>query len=295
MAAFVIEDKDLAGLKGKVVIVTGGSSGIGLATVATLLSQGASVVNADLQAPAQQPEGAYTFVQANVAIWADLVVLFKTTKEIYGRVDHVFANAGVGPRTDYLATEVDENGDLKEPSHQLLDVSLKGVINTATLAIHYMRDQPEGGSIVINGSSTGLQRLRAVDYATAKHAVLGFGRGLVPLLDAAKVPIRVNTLAPTWTDSSVLPNLKAMMESIGIVVQPASAVARAAAVLMADTSRNGHVIHVQDGKYQEIDEAVLLPAFVSIKGPDFPSEDDVLRRLTEARLAAEAKAAKAEA
>lgn len=156
-------------------VCVGGSSGIGLATVATLLSQGASVVNADLQAPAQQPEGAYTFVQANVAIWADLVVLFKTTKEIYGRVDHVFANAGVGPRTDYLSTEVDENGDLKEPSHQLLDVSLKGVINTATLAIHYMRDQPEGGSIVINGSSTGLQRLRAVDYGEFRNTALSSG------------------------------------------------------------------------------------------------------------------------
>lgn len=126
--------------------------------------------------------------------------------------------------------------------------------------------------------------------------MLGFGRGLIPLLDAAKLPIRVNTLAPTWTDSSVLPNLKTMMERIGIVVQPASAVARAAAVLMADTSRNGHVIHVQDGKYQEIDEAVLLPAFMSIKGPDFPSEDDAFRRLREARLAAEAaEAAKTEA
>lgn len=156
-------------------ICVGGSSGIGLATVNTLLSQGASVVNADLQPPAQQLEGAYTFVQANVAVWADLVVLFKNTKEIYGRVDHVFANAGVGPRINYLSTEVDENGDLKEPSHELLDVNLKGVINTATLAIHYMRDQPEGGSIVINGSSTGLQRIRAVDYGEFRNTALSSG------------------------------------------------------------------------------------------------------------------------
>lgn len=164
MAEFFIKDQDLAALKDKVVIITGGSSGIGLATVDTLLSNGAFVVNADINPPTQQAEGSYTFVRTDVAAWADQVALFKKTKETYGRIDHVFANAGIGPRANYLATEVDENGDLKEPTHALLDISLKGVMHTATLAIYHMRQQPAGGSIVINGSSTGLQRLRAVDY-----------------------------------------------------------------------------------------------------------------------------------
>ncbi|KAK1470697.1 short-chain dehydrogenase [Colletotrichum cuscutae] len=286
MAEFLIEDKDLVGLKGKVAIVTGGSSGIGLAAVNTLLSQGASVINADIQPPAEQPENSYTFVKTDVTVWAEQIALFKKAKEIYGRIDHVFANAGLGPRANYLSTEVDENGDLKEPTHQLLDVSLTGVMHTATIAIYYMRQQAEGGSIVINGSTTGLQRLRAVDYSTAKHAVLGFGRGLIPLIASANLPIRVNTLAPTWADSSVLPDLKGLMAKIGVEIQTAEAVARGAAYLMADTSRNGNVIHVQLGKYKEIDEAVLLPAFESIKGLDYPGEDEVLRRLQELMMAA---------
>ncbi|KAE9570150.1 Short-chain dehydrogenase/reductase ATR7 [Colletotrichum fructicola] len=286
MAEFLIADEDLVGVKGKVVIVTGGSSGIGLATVTTLLAHGASVVNADIQPPPQQHEAAsYTFVKTDVTLWADQIALFKKTKEVYGRVDHVFANAGMGPNANYLSTEVDENGDLKEPSHALLDVSLKGVMHTATIAIFHMRQQAEGGSIVINGSTTGLQRLRAVDYSTAKHAVLGFGRGLFSLLGAASLPIRVNTLAPTWTDSSVLPDLKGLMKKIGVELQPAEAVARGAALLMADASRNGQVIHVQLGKYKEIDESVLLPAFESIKGPDYPGEDEVFRRLQEVLFA----------
>ncbi|TDZ24508.1 Short-chain dehydrogenase/reductase ATR7 [Colletotrichum orbiculare MAFF 240422] len=281
MAEFTIADRDLAGLRGQVVVVTGGSSGIGLATVTTLLSLGASVVNADIRPPAHQPEESYTYVRTDVASWADQIALFKKVKQIHNRIDHVFANAGLGPQTDYLSTEVDENGDLKEPSHALLDVSQKGVMHTATIAIFHMRQQAEGGSIVINGSTTGLQRLRALDYSTAKHAVLGFGRGLVPLLGSANLPIRVNTLAPTWTDSGVLPDLKGLMAKIGVELQPAEVVARGAALLMADASRNGQLIHVQLGKYKEIDDAVLLPAFESIKGPDYPGEDEVFKRLQE--------------
>ncbi|KAJ4262921.1 hypothetical protein NW762_006534 [Fusarium torreyae] len=279
MAEFIIQDEKLSALNGKVVIITGGSSGIGLATVELLLSLGASVVSGDVQPPQKELKGSFTFLKTDVTSWADLLALFKKAKETYGRIDHVFANAGIGPRTDYLSTQTDDNGDLIEPSHQLLDISLKGVINTCTLAIHYLRQQPEGGSIVISGSTTGLQRVRAVDYSTAKHGVLGFGRGLIPLIGAAKLPIRVNTLAPSWTDSSVLPSLKDLLDSINVELQPASVVARCTAYLMADGSKNGQLIHMERGKYKEIDEALLLPLFDKIKGEDYPFEDDVLRRL----------------
>jgi NAD(P)-dependent dehydrogenase (short-subunit alcohol dehydrogenase family) len=132
--------------------------------VELLVSLGASVVCGDVQAPQKCIEGSYTFVKTDVTIWKDLLALFREATRIHDRVDHVFANAGIGPRTDYLATQVDQDGELIEPSGQTLDVNLKGVVNTATLAIHYLRHQPEGGSIVMTGSATGLQRCRAVDY-----------------------------------------------------------------------------------------------------------------------------------
>ncbi|KAI1344503.1 NAD(P)-binding protein [Xylariaceae sp. FL0016] len=280
MSEFLINDADLAGLQGKVVVLTGGSSGIGLATVQLLLSLGASVVSGDVQPPTEALDSnAFTHVKTDATSWKELVALFKKAKEVHGRIDHVFANAGIGPRANYLATDVDENGDPKEPSYALLDVTLKGMINTVTLAIFYLRQQPEGGSIVINGSSTGLQPLRAIDYSTAKHGVLGFGRGLVPVLSQSKLPIRVNTLAPAWTESQVLPNLKGLMAAIDVEIQPALAVAKGAVYMMADKSKLGDLLYIQKGKYKEIDASVLQPAVQSIRGADYPSEDEVLRRL----------------
>ncbi|KAI0175364.1 hypothetical protein BJ166DRAFT_172828 [Pestalotiopsis sp. NC0098] len=280
MAALQIRDEDLVGLKGKVVIVTGGSSGIGLATVKLLLAQGASVVSGDVQPHPETVTGPFTFVKTDVTAWSDLVALFKKAKEVHGRIDSVFVNAGIGPRADYLSTEVDANGDLKEPSHAVFDVGLKGAVNTTTLAIYYLRQQTEGGSIVIMGSSTGIQRMRAVDYSTAKHGSLGLGRSMTALISAAGLPIRVNTLAPSWTDSQVLPNLQGLMDAIKVELQPAEAVARGAGLLMVDKSRHGHVIYIERGQYKEIDEALLIPAHAkSIIGEGYPLEDEVLARV----------------
>lgn len=141
-----------------------------MATVKLLLSLGAFVVNGDINPPAKSAEWAnpaFLYVETNVAIWDNLTALFKKAKGHFGRIDCVFANAGVGPHADYMNLETDGQGNLKEPSQLLIDISLRGLINTASLAAHYMKEQPEGGSggsIVLMGSSTGLQPLRAVDY-----------------------------------------------------------------------------------------------------------------------------------
>ncbi|KAF2028482.1 NAD(P)-binding protein [Setomelanomma holmii] len=276
MTDFQINDGDLTGFKGKVAIITGGSSGIGLATVELLVSLGALVVSADVQAPPNT--GDFLFVKTDVRSWADLVKLFKAAKDKHGRIDYVFANAGIGPRANYLALEVDENGDPKAPNQDTLDINLNSVVNTATLAAHYI-DKAEGGSIVLMGSSTGLHPVRAIDYSTAKSGVLGFGRGFARLMEVAGVPIRVNILAPSWTATQVLPDLKDLLAAVSEVCQPTSVVARAAAYLMATKSRHGEVIFVRDGKYKEIEKAVLRPAYDSIKG-DTLSDDDVLAKVS---------------
>ncbi|KAH7411163.1 short chain dehydrogenase/reductase [Cadophora sp. MPI-SDFR-AT-0126] len=279
MAEFFIKDEDLVSLKGKVAIVTGGSSGIGLATVNLLLSLGASVASADITEPTEAPSSNFLFVKTNVAVFKELSALFKAAKEYFGRIDCCFANAGIGPRANYLAIETDANGDLIEPDTQVLDIMLKGVINTASLAVHYMKSQPEGGSVVLMGSSTGLQPLRAPDYSTAKHGVLGFGRGYARLLEVAGLPIRVNILMPSWTTTNLLPDIPALMKGANHQAQTGDAVARAAAYLMVDGSRQGDVVYVDAGKYTEIEKTVLAPAYETIKGAETPSDDEILKRI----------------
>jgi len=218
-----------------------------------------------------------TFVKTNVTTWTDLSAIFKAAKAKHGKIDHVFANAGISGRTTYLDEKVDENGDLLEPNHLVYDINLKGAVNTCALAIHYMRRQDLGGSIVLTASASSFQRFRAVDYTTAKHGVLGFMRGITPLLQP-NIPIRVNCIAPSWTTTGLVP--EGFIEQIaGIGTQTPVVVARSVAILMADAQRNGQLIYSVEGKYSEA-EGTLLKAAADVVGD--ANEDLVMAKLLQA-------------
>lgn len=95
MPEFTVSDSDLAPLNGKVVIITGCSSGIGLATVQELLKIGAKVVGGDLSDPKSGIDSPdFEFVQVDVTDWKALRNLFKQATKRFEHIDHVFANAG---------------------------------------------------------------------------------------------------------------------------------------------------------------------------------------------------------
>lgn len=218
-----------------------------------------------------------TFVKTNVTSWADLLAIFKIAKAKHGKIDHVFANAGISGQSTYLDEQVDEHGDLLEPSHLVYDINLKGVVNTCALAIHHMRRQELGGSIVLTASASSFQRFRVVDYTTSKHGVLGFMRGINPLLQP-NIPIRVNCVAPSWTTTGLVP--EGIVEQVaGIGTQPPAAVARSVAILMVDDQRNGQLIYSVEGKYSEA-EGTLLKAAAEIVGD--ANEDLVMAKLLKA-------------
>lgn len=99
------------------------------------------------------------------------------------------------------------------------------------------------------------------------------------LMTVAGLPIRVNMLMPSWTTSNLLPDLGGIMRGINHVAQDGLVVARCAAYLMVDGIRQGEAIYVSDGKYVEIENAVLAPAYNGIIGEGKPSDDEIMARI----------------
>lgn len=274
--------------------MSGGSSGIGLATAELLLKHGATVVIGDLNPPAIS-HPSLTFQRTDVTSWSDLSNLFKQVKQTHSTIDHVFANAGITGRADYLGENLDENGDLLEPSFQNFDINLRAVVNTATLAIHHMRHQPNGGDVVMTGSASSFQPLGSPDYTASKHGVLGFMRGIKSSLQLSGIPIRINTITPTWTETALFP--REMITSAGAGIQTAADVAPSAALFMADKTRNGQVIYSEEARLWEIEEALLLPTALSIGIPGTQSLEETLNKaikVIEAAAAEEAAQASAD-
>ncbi|KAE9570041.1 hypothetical protein CGMCC3_g13900 [Colletotrichum fructicola] len=274
MSTLEINSKDFVKLKDKVILITGGSSGIGLGVVKLLLSIGARVTNVDLTAPpasedftSQSPT--FTFEKCNVCDWKALRSVFSRVVEREGRLDAVFANAGVNPRTRFIDDEIDPtDGQLKEPDLSCLETNLYGVISTVKLAVHHMRAREIQGSIVITASVSSWTRFGAVDYTTSKHAVLGFMRGLLPHTSRLPVPIRINCIAPNWTKSGLV--TEEIVAPTGFDLSTPEEVARSVGLLMTDKARNGEVIFVDGGRYWEIGKTLEGDGVGRFVGPTMP-------------------------
>lgn len=98
-------------------------------------------------------------------------------------------------------------------------------------------------------------------------------------MEVAGLPIRINTLMPSWTATNLIQDLPTFISDAKHQAQSGMAVARAASYLMVDGSGQGDVVYVDVGKYTEIEKAVLAPAYETIKGAEHPSDDEILRRI----------------
>lgn len=184
---------------GKVAIVTGGTGSIGLATSRLLAERGACVLIADL-APSGldvvaqlEAEGLQVaFEQADVSREADVARLVRRAVELWGRLDVMVANAGIGGRGTADALELAE-------WQKVLDVNLTGVFLCIKHAVLVMRHNG-GGSIVTTGSVMGLVApMGAVSYAATKGAIVNLTRAAA--IDHAADHIRVNAVSPGHLES----------------------------------------------------------------------------------------------
>jgi NAD(P)-dependent dehydrogenase (short-subunit alcohol dehydrogenase family) len=181
----------MARLEGKVAIVTGGASGIGLATVERFAAEGARVVVADVQdgsAIAARLGEAVRFVAADVTIGAQLEEVFAVAQREFGGVDVVFNNAGVGG----------DEGTVAECREDVFDrtiaVDLKGVWRGIQLGARALSERG-GGSIISTGSVAGLRGVPGMgSYSAAKGAVIALTR--VAAMELAASNVRVNCICP---------------------------------------------------------------------------------------------------
>src|SRR6202046_2179095 len=186
-------------LAGKIAVITGGSSGIGLATATRCVEEGAHVVITGRREKALKEAAAFigrnvTTVAGDVSRLEDLDRLYVAVKEKHGHIDVLFANAGAGTIAPLeVATEAHFD--------QTFDVNVKGMFFTVQKALPLF--SKDGGSIILTSSVSNVLGLPGFSvYAASKAAVRNFARAWTMELKDRK--IRVNSMSPGPADTPAL-------------------------------------------------------------------------------------------
>ena len=203
----------------KVVIVTGGASGIGATTVSAFAAEGAKVVIADFADAGLMPADELKakgypafFVKVDVRSETDTQNMVAETVKQFGRIDVLFANAGIG-----------EGGSVAELSldswQKTIDINLTGVFLSNKYVIGQMLKQGNGGAIVNCGSIHSFVGKRGVTaYSAAKGGVKLLTQ--TAAIDYAKHNIRVNAVCPGYIDTPLLKNYQGQMRQALIDLHP---------------------------------------------------------------------------
>jgi len=187
----------MAKLTGKVALVTGGNSGMGLATARLFAAEGAKVVitgrrQEALDQAAKTVGRSVLAVQGDVSNMADLDRLFATIKEKFGHLDVVFANAGHGAVVP-LGQVTEDQFDSE------FATNVKGLFFTVQKALPLLRD---GASIILNASIAATKGMEGFSvYSATKAAVRSFARTWTTDLRDRK--IRVNSISPGPIDTPI--------------------------------------------------------------------------------------------
>jgi NAD(P)-dependent dehydrogenase (short-subunit alcohol dehydrogenase family) len=197
------KEKYMGKLEGKIALITGGNSGIGLATAKQFVNEGAYVFitgrrEPELAAAVKEIGRNITGVQGDVSNLGDLDRLFAQIKREKGKLDIVFANAGVAKVAPF--------GEITEEHYDsIFNINVKGLLFTVQKALPLL---PDGGSIILNASivaSKGLPENSV--YSATKAAVRSFARTWT--MDLKDRRIRVNAVSPGFIETPGLNELLA--------------------------------------------------------------------------------------
>ena len=195
-------------IQGKVAVVTGGCSGIGLATVQRFVEEGAKVVIGDIaEQRGHELVGQLggtdlaTYVQVDVTDKEQVDALFQTAKDTYGSVDSAFNNAGIAPPEDDSILDTD-----LEAWRRVQEVNLTSVFLCCKAALPHMLEQGRG-SIINTASFVSVMGAATsqISYSASKGGVLSMSRELG--VQFARQGVRVNALCPGPVNTPLLQEL----------------------------------------------------------------------------------------
>jgi len=238
-------------LEGRVAVITGGGSGIGLATARRFADEGAKVVIGDMDPKSGEAAAAEvggTFIRTDVTSADDVAAMFKKAKDTYGSVDIAFNNAGISPPDDdsILETGIDAWRRVQE-------VNLTSVYLCCKEVLPYMLEQGKGS--IINTASfvaTMAAATSQISYTASKGGVLAMSRELG--VQFARSGIRVNALSPGPVNTPLLIELFAK--------DPERAARR--------------LVHIPMGRFGEADELAAAVAFLASDDSSFITASNFL-------------------
>lgn len=240
----------MSAINGKVVVITGASSGIGEATARLLASKGAHVVigarrleRLEALASAIRAEGGSAeYQQLDVTVLDQMEAIIRLAKDRFGRLDVVLNNAGVMPLSPLEALKIDE-------WNRMIDVNIRGVLHGIAAGLPLMKEQGYGH--FINVASIGAYAVSptAAVYCATKYAVRAITDGL---RQETGRDIRVTLVSPGVTESELAEsitdgNARQLMKEYRRDAIPASAIAHAIAYA------------IEQPAYVDVNELVVRP------------------------------------
>ncbi|KAH7408880.1 hypothetical protein BKA64DRAFT_570425 [Cadophora sp. MPI-SDFR-AT-0126] len=262
MTTYHTDKLDFGVLNGKTILITGGVTGIGRATVVLAHQYGANLVVGDvleqegIQLATELGERIF-FRKCDISQWNDVLELFEAGYTHFGALDIVLANAGVNEIGNLLKDDFEDGtGKLLSPPLKTLDVNLIGILYTIKCAVHYFAKMAgKLCQLVLTGSAASfLDTPPLYTYCTSKAGVLGLMRSLRTQLPK-NANITVNMIAPWLTKTPML--LPKFLDVWGdLPANEPIGVARALLLPAIKTDLNGKSLFVAGHKIVDLEEGL---------------------------------------